>query len=180
MAATGGMRAARTAGIAAATTVTSTPTNERDHDRPAEHDGRRRREVEPDLAEQVEQALTEQDPDPEARSTDATAPTTNASSTTDRTTCPAGRAHRPQQSELPRALRHEDREGVEDDERAHHHADGREAQQRVGEEPEELAHRLADLQRRLRRGEHLVPGTERRLDARSAARGCVTSGSRCT
>ena len=65
---------------------------------------------------------------------------------------PAGRTHGSQQPELAGALGHQDREGVEDDEGADHHADGREPEQRVGEEAEELAHRLADLERRLRRG----------------------------
>ena len=61
----------------------------------------------------------------------------------------ARRAHGAQQAQLARALGHEDGEGVEDHERADHHADGGEPEQRVGEEAEELAHRLADLLDRL-------------------------------
>ena len=48
---------------------------------------------------------------------DAIAPTTAASSTTAAMTCRRARAHGPQQPELARALRDEDRERVEDDER---------------------------------------------------------------
>ena len=86
IAATGGTRAARTAGIAAATTVTSDADDERHDDRAAEHHGRRLREVEPELAQQVEQTRPEQDARRPSPIADATAPTTNASSTTDRTT----------------------------------------------------------------------------------------------
>src|SRR3954471_20803964 len=77
----------------------------------------------------------------------------------------ARRAHGAQQPELTRALAHQDGEGVEDDERPDHHADGGEPEQRVGEEAEELADRLADRDGRLFGGEDVVPGPELAFEA---------------
>jgi hypothetical protein len=45
------------------------------------------------------------------------------------------------------ALGHEDREGVEDDERAHDHSQGGEAEEQPGEEVDELADVLVALAR---------------------------------
>ncbi len=163
IAATGGTRAARTAGIAAATTVTRTPTtSDTTIVRPSTTvvvAGRSR----PSSRSRSSRPWPSRIPIP--------SPITDATDAHDERLehdgphhLTAGRAHGAQETELAGALRDEDREGVEDDEGTHHHADGREAEQRVGEEPEELAHRLAHLERRLRSRLHLVGRPERVLD----------------
>ena len=137
---------------------------QRDDDGAGEHDRGRRREVEPDLAQQVEETDPEQDPHPEPdrRGHRADHERLEHHRPHHLTT---GGTHGSQQTELAGALGHQDREGVEDDEGADHHPDGREAEQRVGEEAEELPHRLADVDRRLRGGLHLVLRAEHGLDA---------------
>ncbi len=160
IAATGGTRAARTAGSNDARTVTPTPTL-----------------TDTTTVRGSSTVVVSGRPSPSARMRSSSpAPEHDAGHESERRRerphhqrlehdrphdLPAARAHRAQQPELTRALRDEDGEGVEDDERADDHADRGEAEQRVGEEAEELPHGAAGADRRLRGGEHLEPGTER-------------------
>ena len=66
-----------------------------------------------------------------------------------------GTADRPQQTELPGALRDEDREGVEDDEAADEQPDAGEAEQRGVEEAEGLLDGLGGLTDDFGRAQHL-------------------------
>ncbi len=179
IAAIGGTRAARTAGSTAAATVTTTPTSSETttvrRAAPSTCRGGRAR------ARGAARAARSRGRCPTTNPiADATIPTTNASSTTDRTTClpvaPIARS----KPELTRALRDEDRERVEDDERADHHADRGEPEQRVREVAEELPHRLADPQRGLVGLEHVEPGPEGTVDPGLRAPRHCTPGSRCT
>ncbi len=165
MAATGGTRAAAHGGDGGRDHGDHDADEQRDDDGAGEHDRGGCREVEPDLAQQVEEADPEQDPHPEpdGRGHRADHERFEHDRPHHLTT---GGTHGSQQTELPGPLGHQNREGVEDDEGADHHPDGREAEQRVGEEAEELAHRLADVDRRLRRGLHLELRAERGLEAR--------------
>ena len=87
MAATGGTRAARTAGIAAATTVTRTPTTSETTivrvSSTVDVSGRSRPSSRSSWSRPTPRAMPASNP-----SADATTPTRKASSTTDRTTCP--------------------------------------------------------------------------------------------
>ena len=74
------------------------------------------------------------------------------------------RAERPQQRKLARALRHDDRERVEDDERADEQRDRREHQEHDPEEPEPLLQRLRLLVRDGRAGDDLDLGAHDLLD----------------
>ena len=73
-------------------------------------------------------------------------------------------AQRAEQAELTRALRDEDREGVEDDERADDEPHGREADQRQAEVANALTDGLGALLGQLRRRDDLVARAERRLE----------------
>jgi hypothetical protein len=64
-------------------------------------------------------------------------------------------AHRPQQGELPRALRDGDREGVEDDERTHEQRDAGEHEQQRVQEAEAVLDRLCRVVGGLLPGLHL-------------------------
>ncbi len=100
---------------------------------------------------------------------DASAPTTPASTTTDVMTWPPG-AHGAQQPELVRALGHEDREGVEDDEPTDDDAERREAEQQPGEEVDELADVLVVAAHDLLGVLHLVAGPRPTRAASAGAR----------
>ena len=79
---------------------------------------------------------------------------------------PPGRADRPQRRELTRPLSDGDREGVEDDERAHEERDAGEREQEVAEELRELAHVVRLLLRLRRRAHDLGVLRKDRLDRR--------------
>ena len=116
--------------------------------------------VEPQTPEQLEQAGTERDTrdQTEERRHRADRERLEHHRPHDLAT---GRAHGAQQPELAGALSHEDGEGVEDDEGTDDDTDRGEPEERIGEEAEELPHRLADLQCGLVGGEHLVGRAER-------------------
>ena len=72
---------------------------------------------------------------------------------------PAGCAERAQQRELPRALRHQDRERVDDEVRAHHQGDRREHQQERVQEAQDLVEpRLVLLHQRVAGAGHDAGG----------------------
>ena len=77
-----------------------------------------RRQVDADRAEQRPQAPAHRDAEQEAERATRARRSIRPSPTTERSTWPPRGAERPQQRELPRALRDGDRERVEDDERA--------------------------------------------------------------
>ena len=124
--------------------MTTDADGERHDDRARQQHRRGVGEVEPQVAQELEEAHTEADArqQPEQRRDRRHQERLEHHRPHD---LPAGRAHRPQQPELAGALGHQDRERVEDDEGADDHADRGEPEQRVGEEPEELADRLAHL-----------------------------------
>ena len=153
------MRTARRAGLMAETSVTPTPTTRatitvRDS-KTSEPDGR-------EMPKPLSSASS-----PRAASTprprpirDATSPTMAASSE-HRTEhlAPAG-AHDPQQRQLPGPLAHDDREGVEDRERAHEQGDEGEDEQGGREEPQRLVDVVGLLVGHRLPGDHLDPGRQ--------------------
>ena len=163
MAATGGTRAARSAGITAATTVIPTPTtNEITTVRVSstvDVSGSSRPISRSSWSSPTPSAMPASSPSERRHRADEEGLDHHRP---DHLT--TGRAHRPQQPELAGPLRHEDGEGVEDDERTDHDPDGGEAEERIGEEPEELSHGLRDLDGRLGGGQDVVGRPERGLD----------------
>ena len=135
------MRAARTAGITADSTVTSTPTLSAAITVRSLEDERALRNVEADLAHDGEQQRGQPDAGGEAEQRRDDPDDRGLGDHGDDHLAPAG-AHRAQQAELARPLRDEDREGVEDDERADHEPDRGEAEEQLREEPEEVVNWL--------------------------------------
>ncbi len=138
MAATGGIVDARTAGQIEAPTVTNKPTASAAttvRDWSTRSPSGTSKPIAPTSENRTR-----------ANSTPSTSPTSRRDSADDRRLddhraddlAPA-RAHGTEQPELVRALRDEDRERVEDDERGDDQADGGEAEEHSGEEVEELA-----------------------------------------
>ena len=130
IAAIGDDRAARNAGWSAAAIVTPMPiTNDATTVRADHHEagvGHREPERRAAREQQPREPDAEHEPDERRR----TARRSNASASTEPTTCGPRAADRPQQPELAGPLRDEDRERVEDDEPADEQADAGEAEQR--------------------------------------------------
>ena len=108
---------------------------------------------------------------------DATNPTRNASPSTDVPHLAARRAERAEQRELARPLGDDDRERVDDDERADEQGDDREDQQERGEEPEALLDLVLLLLDQLGAGDDLDPAlVDRRSGSDRRARPGSTPG----
>ena len=144
IAAMGAVRDARSAGGSAAATVTPIPTDRaRDQRAGDDHQlgvGHR----EPESREEPEQELRERDAGPEPHRGRDEADNRSLDDHRADDLAPR-RAEGAEQAELARALRHEDRERVEDDERTDEQADPCEAEQRVVQGVQELVDRLLDL-----------------------------------
>ena len=137
--------------------------HERHHDRSSCHHGGCLGQLQPNRAEQLQQADPEADADDETdhrrdRTHDESFQHDGPHHLTTR------RTHRAQETKLARALGDEDREGVEDHERAHDDPDRGKAQQRVGEVLEDVAYGFADLLDRFRDGEDLETTTQGALE----------------
>ena len=96
---------------------------------------------------------------------EAPRPTTNASSSTERSTWRPAGPDGPQQGELAGALGDDDRERVVDDERAHEQGDQGERQQERVEDGDQLLERVLALGGELGAGDRLVAGRQDLGDA---------------
>ena len=166
---TGATRAARRAGRIDDTTVTTVPTTNATTMVRGSSWSDGARQIDPERGQQPLQA--EGDPDPgeeaERRRDQAGHERLDHHRGHD---LPSAGPDRPEQRHLPRALRHDDRERVEDDERAHEQRDEREDEQRGPEEPQRLLQLLRLLVGDVGRLDGLDALRERGLDARSQVR----------
>ncbi len=175
IAAIGGMRAARIAGQSAAPTVTNRPTAMaynavRGSTTTSPLGMRNPSESTSDMRSRATKTPSTRPP------SDAIAPTTAASSTTAAITCRRAAAHGPQEPELARALRDEDRERVEDDEATDDESQRCESEEQTGEEVDELADVLVVRTRHDRGVGDVEVGTERRAEGTAQGVGFDAGG----
>ncbi len=140
-AATGGMRTARRAGPIADTTVTPTPTTSPTTTVRGSKTSDPAGSVTPNPRSSASSPTAASTPRP-SPITDETSPTTAASAEHRTEHLTAARTDDPQQGQLPGPLPDDDRERVEDGERADEQGDEREHQQRGVEEGERLVDRV--------------------------------------